>query len=125
MIAALAFVSRWFFAGGWKFVLAAIVAGYLYFLYLDYQHAKDEAAKVPVLSAQIEGYKKADAARQQADADLSKWQSAASDILNNLRKASRNAAVAINPVCAPSDTDRSLRNDALNRLLSDAPGSPD
>lgn len=121
----LALISRWILSGGWKFILGGIVLAYVYSVYLDYQHAKEVAATVPALSAQIEGYKRADAARQQADADLTKWQNAASDILSNLRRASKNAAVATNPVCAPSDADRSLRNDAFDQLLSSAPGTPD
>jgi len=71
-----------------------------------------------------------DAARAQAERDLTDWQGMKAAIMAALRKGGSNAVAATDPHCAPSDNDRQLRNDALDRLVGpgpagSAPGVPE
>lgn len=103
---------------------AALLLGGATAFYLHYEHLQSEAAKVPVLEQRVADYAKADEDRQKVDLALSTWQNAKSDIISTIRKGMSHAPVAVNPVCAPSDDDRRMRNEALARVLPEPAGTP-
>lgn len=104
-------------------LIVVMVLGGLTTFYLHYQHLQSEAAKVPVLEQRVNDYAKADEDRQKVDAALSTWQNAKSDILSTIRKGMSHAPIAVNPVCAPNDDDRRMRNEALARVLPEPAGT--
>lgn len=104
-------------------LIVVMVLGGITTFYLHYEHLQSEAAKVPVLEQRVADYAKADIDRQKVDAALSTWQNAKTDILTTIRKGMAHAPIAVNPVCAPSDDDRRVRNEALARVLPDAAGA--
>ncbi len=137
---ALALISRWLLAGGWKLALLfafAIAAG---LMVVRINHWRSEAARVPALLAQIaQSEKRADVVlakladaeqkRGAAEAALSAWQSYKSVTLTPLKDEGRHAPASTNSVCLPSALDRRLRNDAIGKLLGpdtagDADGVP-
>lgn len=107
--------------------LAAIFAAVGFFIW-HYESITSEAAQVPALNARIAqddatatalSQRLADVtkARDAADAALTAWQANSAQIIATVKKEGAHAAASINPVCAPSDADRSVRNDALVHLL--------
>jgi hypothetical protein len=94
-----------------------------------YRYLVNEAALVPQLEARIVSDEKqttalsarlaaTEAARGAADRALSRFETDKDAVLATLTKESRHVAAESNPVCAPSDGDRRLRNAALARLLA-------
>ncbi len=132
----LAFVSRWLLGGGWKIAglaFGAIAAG---LLFASVVHWKNQAAYVPLLTAQIADTEKragivlarlseAENRRGAAEAALSAWQSTRSATLEPIRESGRHATAANNSVCLPSAADRGMRNDAIKQLLGRAGSASD
>jgi hypothetical protein len=98
-------------------------------LFAHVRHIEKQAALVPTLEARIASDEaranalatalaKTDAARAEADRALSRWQVLKDNLLATLNKEARHATAAKNPLCAPHDDDRRLRNAALDRLLA-------
>jgi hypothetical protein len=126
----------WVLNGGWKWALGAIGAAVLGFFVISwfsaYNDMKAKAALVPGLEATITArdavigaMKQADADRAAADKRLSDWQHSKDQILAAIRKGMSNAPVHTNPICAPTDDDRRVRNEALDKLLAvPAPAVP-
>lgn len=136
----LALMSRWFFGSGWKLAgiaALAIVAG-LFAARVSYW--KNQAARVPVLTAEIADAQKrstsvlnklaeAERKRGAAEAALSAWQTYKSVTLEPIRTSGSHATASTNSVCLPSDADRGMRNAAIRKLLGpvaagDAGGMP-
>ena len=92
-----------------------------------WQHLKSEAARVPLLSQRIASddaratvlatrLAQVETARAAAERALAQWQADKSLALQSLEKERQHAPAYTNPVCAPTDADRSLRNAAAIRL---------
>ena len=108
-------------AGALAFAMAVAAA------YGWWHHLKAEAALVPELSRRIASddaranalslrLAQVEKARAQSEAALGQWQADKSLALASLEKDGQHAPAATNPVCAPTDADRGLRNAALDRL---------
>jgi hypothetical protein len=105
--------------------LALVVA--LAAAFATWQHLKSEAALVPALSQRIAGddaragalaarLAQVETARAAAERALAQWQADKSLALQSLEKERQHAPAHTNPVCAPTDVDRGLRNAAAARL---------
>ena len=102
-------------------ILAALLAAN------HYKNLRAEADKVPELEKQISNmeiqaqdalasYLSAEAGRKDAESRLTDWQTVRNDMVASIRRELRNAPVATNPVCAPSDDERRMFNDAIAAL---------
>lgn len=114
----------WFRLGA----VGAAVLG-LFLVLSHYQNLRAEAAKVPELEKQISNmeiqaqdalasYLSAEAGRKEAEARLTDWQTVRNDVVASIRRELRNAPVATNPVCAPSDDERRMFNDAVAAIFT-------
>lgn len=129
-------ILTWVLNGGWKWALGALAAAIMGFFIVswvsDYNDMKAQASRVPGLEAAISAkdavitaMRKADADRTEADKKLSDWQHSKDQILAAIRKDMNNAPVHVDPICAPTDDDRRVRNEALGKLLAvPAPAVP-
>jgi hypothetical protein len=108
-------------AGALALVLALAAA------YAWWHHVEAQAALVPGLSQRIASddaranalaarLNQIATARATAERALAAWQADKSLALQSLEKEGQHASAATNPVCAPSDADRGLRNATLGRL---------
>jgi hypothetical protein len=118
------------------FRLGAIGAAALgvFLIVIHYQNLRAEAAKVPELEKQISdmeiqaqdalaSYLSAEAGRKSAEARLTDWQTVRNDVVASIRRELRNAPVATNPVCAPTDDERRMFNDAVSAIFAGNAGS--
>lgn len=129
-----ALILKWFLGGGWikcleGLAVIALVAWGAMWLH-NYHAMQAKAAKADQLQGQLtDEHARLDvalAAKRQAetDRDLARHLLVMSDQDRNaffdaLRKGMKNAPVVVNPLCWPSDADRSVRNDAREKY---APG---
>jgi len=104
-------------------------------LYWHYSHLRSEAAKVPELEREIAeqallaqdnlaAYLTAEAARHELQSELLDWEASRNSIIGALRYEIRNAPIAVDPVCAPSELDRRMRNTAIDQLIAGAGTEP-
>lgn len=109
-------------------ILAALLAAN------HYKNLRAEADKVPELEKQISNmeiqaqdalasYLSAEAGRKDAESRLTDWQTVRNDMVASIRRELRNAPVATNPVCAPSDDERRMFNDAIAALSLGKPSA--
>lgn len=112
----------------WKLIGFAAVIAAAGLFYWHYESISAQAALVPGLQARIttddaratalaQRMADVDKARSSAESALSAFEAGEQTVIANLKKASAHAAAQTNPVCAPSDIDRGMRNDALRQLL--------